>query len=247
MYGSLTYNIYIRHVTHSPKGSLSTITYQLVGSTTSTNVTISGLTPNTSYPFDITATGPGGKSGYAGAGATTLSVPAPANLRVTGLTSTTITLAWDAPAVGELPVASYAIIGWYDGYAAQYPLGYANISNTTFTVTGIAPGTAFLWGVSARDTAGNYSAYDYLPSLVVNPVPTPAAVAAVAAPPSAAGGFQFAVQASAMQTTLIQATANLADPSSWVTIATNPPGKIFTFTDTDSGKFPTRYYRVVSP
>jgi hypothetical protein len=65
--------------------------------------------------------------------------------------------------------------------------------------------------------------------------------------PPAGGGFQFVVQASAVETTLIQATANIGDPSSWVTIATNPPGSSFVFTDTNSGQFATRYYRVVSP
>ena len=89
---------------------------------------------------------------------------------------------------------------WYNGIAAQYPLAYPNVNGTTVTITGIAPGTAFLWGVSALDAAGNVSTYDNLPSLVVNPVPAPAAVSAVATPP-AAGGFQFAVQAGAVQTT----------------------------------------------
>ena len=94
------------------------------------------------------------------------------------------------------------------------------------------------------DAEGNVSGY--APGIyAVNPVPKPAAVSAVAAPP--ATGFQFAVQASAVQTTLIQATTNLADPTSWTTIATNPPGKAFIFTDTNSSQFPTRYYRVVSP
>ena len=56
------------------------------------------------------------------------------------------------------------------------------------------------------------------------------------------GGFQFAVQANAVQTTLIQATTNLADPTSWVTIATNPPGRTFIFTDTN----PTSSRRVTT-
>ena len=51
-----------------------------------------------------------------------------------------------------------------------------------------------------------------------------------------------------MQTTLIQATTNPGDPTSWVTIATNPPtGSTFTFTDANASQFPMRFYRVVSP
>jgi hypothetical protein len=101
--------------------------------------------------------------------------------------------------------------------------------------------------VAAYDAYGNVSGYDYFPSLVINPVPVPAALTAVTVPP-AAGGFSFSVQASAVQTTLIQATTNPGDPSSWVTIATNPPtGGTFNFTDTNASQFPMRFYRVVSP
>ena len=123
-----------------------------------------------------------------------------------------------------------------------------NIYATTFTVTGLTPGTALLWGVCAVDSLGNVSANNYLPSLVINPVPKPAALAAVPAPPATAGGFQFTVQASAVQTTLVQATTNLADPASWVAIATNPPGSsAFNFTDTNAVRYPARYYRIDTP
>jgi len=244
--GSVSYSVFIPHPYHSPKGSGGGVNYQLVGSTTSTNITLSGLTPNTSYTFDITATGPGGTSGYGAVGVTTLPAPAPTNLRVTGLTSTTISLAWDAP-VGPIPVVSYEVLGWFNGIAAQYPLAYANISGTTITITGLTPGTAFLWGVSARDALGNYSGYDYLPTLVIDPMPAPATLAATTTPP-VAGGFQFTVQAGAVRTTLVQATTNLADSTSWATIATNPPtSSTFNFTDTNASQFPTRFYRVVSP
>jgi hypothetical protein len=51
-----------------------------------------------------------------------------------------------------------------------------------------------------------------------------------------------------VQTTLIQATTNLADPTSWETIATNPPtSSAFIFADGDAGLFPMRFYRVISP
>jgi len=62
------------------------------------------------------------------------------------------------------------------------------------------------------------------------------------------GGFQFTVQAGSARTTFIQASVNPADPSSWVTIATNPPtADTFIFTDPDPTQFPARFYRVVSP
>ena len=88
--GSVTYSVFIPHPYHSPRGSGGGVNYQLIGSTTSTNFTISGLTPNTSYAFDVNATGPGGTSGYAGIGVTTLGPQPPSNLRATGITSTSI-------------------------------------------------------------------------------------------------------------------------------------------------------------
>jgi hypothetical protein len=244
--GPVTYSVWLRHSIHDPKGSGGTVWYtQIGGSTTQTSTTISGLAAGLSQTYYIVATGAGGASGYAGIAATTLPEPTPTNLRVVGLTSTTVTLAWDPP-VGPVPVASYQLLGVFNGIFVQYPLSYANIYNSTFTVTGLSPGTAILWGVTALDTAGNVSAYDYLPALVINPAPQPAALAAVTVPP-ATGGFQFIVQADAAQTTLIQATTNLGDPTSWVTIATNPPASSLTFTDINAGHFPNRYYRVISP
>ena len=245
--GPVTYSVWLRHVLHSPKGSGATIWYTQIGSTvTLPTITITGLAAGLSQTYYVVAKGAGGTSGYAGIAATTIAAPTPTNLRVTGLTSTTISLAWDAP-IGPVPVASYEVLGWFNGVAVQYPLAYPNIYGTTVTVTGLTPGTALLWGVSARDTAGNVSGYDYLPSLVINPVPTPAALAAITRPP-ATGGFNFTVQANAVQTTLVQATTNLADPASWVTIATNPPSSsTFNFTDPKASQFPTRFYRVVSP
>ena len=241
--GSVTYSVFIPHPYHSPRGSGGGINYQLVGSTTSTNFTISGLTPNASYAFDVNATGPGGTSGYAGIGVTTLGPQPPSNVRATGITSTSITLAWD-PSPGPVPIVRYGILGWVGGLFPT--IGYGtNFTGTSATIAGLTPGTYEEWTVVAYDAAGNVSGY--APGIyAVNPVPKPAALAAVAVP-LMTGGFQFTVQSSAVQTTLVQATTNPADPTSWTTIATNPPGSAFIFTDTNSSQFPARFYRAVSP
>jgi len=55
------------------------------------------------------------------------------------------------------------------------------------------------------------------------------------------------VQAAFAETTFVQASTDLSDPASWVTIATNPPAATFTFTDPDASLFPVRFYRVISP
>jgi hypothetical protein len=241
--GAVSYSVAVPHPWHSPKGSGGGVIYQLVGSTTSTNFTISGLTPNISYGFAVNATGPGGASGYAGISVTTLGPQPPANLRATGITSTTISLAWD-PSPGPVPIVRYEILGWVGGLFPT--IGYGtNFTGTTATIAGLTPGTYEEWSVRAYDAGGNVSGF--APGIyAVNPVPMPAALAVVAASP-VTGGFQFTVQASAIQTTLVQATTNLADPKSWVTIATNPPSSTLTFTDANASQFPTRFYRVVSP
>jgi hypothetical protein len=250
IYGPVTYSVWLRHVAHSPKGSLVTITYSQIGSaTTGTSVTIGGLAAGLSQSYYVKATGPGGASDYVGVAASTLPAPPPTNFHVTGLTSATISLAWDAP-VGGLPIASYEIIGWFNGIAAQYPLGYANIPGTTLTISGLAPGTAMLWGVSVKDTYGNVSAYTYLPSLVVNPAPSAQQMSTAVTPLTGAGGVQISVSLgdSALQTVLIQATTNPGDPNSWVQIGSMfPTTNSFIFVDTNAAQFPARYYRVVAP
>ena len=246
--GSVTYSVFIPHPYHSPRGSGGGVNYQLIGSTTSTNFTISGLTPNTSYAFDVNAAGPGGTSGYAGIGVSTLGPQPPSNLRATGITSTSITLAWD-PSPGPVPIVRYEILGWIGGLFPT--IGYGtNFTGTTATITGLKPGTYEEWSMLAYDAAGNVSGF--APGIyVVNPVPTPTALSSPTVlsslAPAGSGGFQFSVQASAVQTTYIQATTNLLDPTSWTTIATNPPGSSFIFTDTDTNVYPARFYRVVSP
>ena len=266
--GPVTYSVYLRHVLHSPKGSGATIWYTQIGSaTTATTITINGLAAGLSQAYYVVATGVSGQSGYAGIGAATLSAPPPTNLRMTGLTSTTISLSWNPP-VNSLPIVSYRILGVYNGVFAQYPLKFANITNTFYTVTGLAPGTVLQLGVAAVDSYGNVSTYDYLPSLVINPVPVAPhlSVAAVAVAPTPAvshgavstanittppaNGFQIAVSAgsSGLQTFLIQATTNPADPNSWEQIGSiMPDTSPFTFTDTSSAQYPVRYYRVVAP
>lgn len=245
--GDVTYSVWLRHVLHDPRGSGVTIWYTQIGdSTTDTQLTLSGLAAGLSQTYYVKATGPGGSSGYSSVTAVTLPAPPPTSLRVTGLSSTSITLMWDAP-VGGFAVASYRILGWFDGIAAQYPLSYPGIAGTSITITGLAPGRAMLWGVSAVDTAGNVTVYDYLPSLVINPMPQNVVLTGVTGSPGA-DGFQFTAQMNSPQTIFIQATTNIADPNSWVTIATNlPTVGTFTFTDTNSSQYPARYYRVLSP
>ena len=62
------------------------------------------------------------------------------------------------------------------------------------------------------------------------------------------GDFVFSVLGTANQTNVVQAAANLAGASNWVSLDTNVPAtNVFIFTDTNAARFPRRFYRVVEP
>ncbi len=243
--GPATFNIFIPHPYHSPRGSGGGVNYQLIGSTTSTNITISNLTPNISYGYSLNATAPGGKSGYAGVSGTTLGPQQPPNLRVMGITSTSISLAWD-PSPGPVPITRYEIWGWIGGLLPTIEYG-SNFTSTTATITGLTPGTYEEWTVRGYDAGGNVSG---LAAGVYAVNPLPAAAQLSSATPSAGGGFQITASegGTVLQTVVIQATTTPADPNSWVQIGSLlPTSNPFTFTDTNAAQYPMRFYRILAP
>jgi hypothetical protein len=106
------------------------------------------------------------------------------------------------------------------------------------------------WSVQAFDAQGYGSPGVYNILLVTNPVPAAPHLSAAPASASQPGGFQFSAAegGAVMQTLLIQATTNPADPNAWVQIGTLlPAANPFTFTDTNAAQYPLRFYRVVAP
>ncbi|MFE7193740.1 carbohydrate binding domain-containing protein [Kitasatospora sp. NPDC057541] len=100
----------------------------------------------TYYADDIVLDGPGG-------GTTppvdTQAPTVPGNLRATGKSATSVTLAWDA-ATDNVGVTGYDV---YQGTAKV-----ATATGTTATVPGLSASTAYTFTVRARDAAGNTSA-----------------------------------------------------------------------------------------
>jgi hypothetical protein len=247
--GPLTYQVYQRTFIHDPRGSGGGYYYGLIATTSANSVTISGLKIGSAHTYLVKAAAAGVVSPYSAAlGIVTTSPQPPQNLRLTALTTTTTSLAWD-PSPGPVPIASYSLIDYGSGSAVTNAMG---LTNTFITLTGLVPGSYHYYEVFAYDAAGNSSSAlgagaTYL--IVWNPLPTPATLASAAfanVTNSSPTGFQFTVQSGWLQTTFIQATTNPADPASWTTIATNPPSSAFTFTDTNSSQFPLRFYRVLS-
>jgi len=252
--GAVTYGVYLRHSVHDPKGSGGSVWFTQIGAnTTVPMITITGLAPGTAQTYYVAARGPGGSSGTnSSIGATTTAPQGPPDLFVTGLTSTSVSLAWD-PAPGPAqnpnysPVTSYTITERIASPAQNIPT-VANITGTNGTVTGLKPGSSHIWYVAGVDAAGNSSSLTYVYVTVNNPVPASPTLSGVAS--STSGGFQFTASegGSILQTVLIQATTNPADPNSWTQIGSLlPTSNPFTFTDTNSAQYPSRFYRLVAP
>jgi chitodextrinase len=86
---------------------------------------------------------------YSAAGSGDTQPPtAPANLRVTGTSSSSVSLAWD-PSTDNVGVTGYDV--YRDGVLAT------SVGGTSATVTGLAAGTTYQVTVRARDAAGNIS------------------------------------------------------------------------------------------
>lgn len=96
----------------------------------------------TYYADDINLDGPGGSSD-------TQAPTAPASLRSTGKTSSSVSLAWNA-STDNVGVTAYDI---YSGSNQVL-----SVSGTSATVSGLSASTAYTFTVRARDAAGNSSA-----------------------------------------------------------------------------------------
>jgi chitodextrinase len=128
--------------------------------TSGTSFAVTGLSCGTTYLLEVSAFDAAGKVGPRGsATATTSACPAtgdttapsaPTNLRSTGSTQTTATVAWDA-AQDNVGVAGYVV--FLDGVQV------ADVGNVlTFTYTGLSCATAHTAQVKAYDANGNVSA-----------------------------------------------------------------------------------------
>lgn len=224
----------------------------VAGGITNPTVTITGLTPGTAHSYGVAAILVSGHSAtnYSGTvSATTTSPQPPQNVQVTGITSSTISFGWTAsPGPAQSPnysaITSYTIAQYIPGGTVVPKV--TGITGTSGMLTGIAPRTSAFWTIQAVDAQG-FSSNPLSDLLTVsNPVPVPAVLSAPAL--TGTGGLQFTIQIGAAQTTYIQVTTNLSDPTSWVTIATNPPNStIFSFADTNSAANSMLFYRVLSP
>lgn len=129
---------------------------------TGPSATISGLEPNTSYTFSVSAVDNAGNQSANSASltTTTLGEPAdttapsvPANVRVTGTTQSSVSLAWNA-ATDDTGVDHYVV-----SYStAAGTARTVTVNSPSATISGLTPETAYTFSVTAVDAAGNESA-----------------------------------------------------------------------------------------
>ena len=126
---------------------------QSSATTSSTSDSVTGLASSTSYTFTVAATDAAGSSSAATGSFTTQANPcntvptsAPTNLTSASTTGSSTTLSWSAVTAPSNCTISYTITG-----------GPATLttSNTTDTVTGLTPSTAYTFAVAATDAAGS--------------------------------------------------------------------------------------------
>ena len=133
---------------------------QTVATATGTAATVANLTPATSYTFTVRAKDTRGNVGALSPAVTVKTVDpasdptppsAPGNLRSTGKTSTSVSLAWNA-STDNVGVAAY------DVYRGTTLARTVAAGTTTATVDGLTPAASYTFTVKARDTADNSSA-----------------------------------------------------------------------------------------
>ncbi|SPL96793.1 Chitinase [[Actinomadura] parvosata subsp. kistnae] len=131
----------------------------LVTTVTGTTHTDTGLSANTAYSYTVRARDAAGNRSAnsaavtattTGGGGTDTTPPSvPGNLRSTGVSNTSVSLAWDA-ASDNVGVTGYEI---YRGGTLV-----TTVTGTSHTDTGLSANTAYSYTVRARDAAGNRSA-----------------------------------------------------------------------------------------
>jgi chitodextrinase len=138
----------------------------LLGSSTTTNYAVTGLVPLTAYGMTVKAKD---AVGNVSAASGTLSVTTTADttapsvpviLSVSNLEATGFTLAW-AASTDNVQVTGYDV--YRDGVLA------GSTATTNYTVTGLAPTTAYTMTVKAKDAAGNASAASAPRSVTTGP------------------------------------------------------------------------------
>ncbi len=126
------------------------------GTVPTTSATVTGLSPNTTYYFQVVPLDQVGNQGpptNTVSANTSGSLPAPAGLAVITATGSSVTLSW-----GASPGAvTYRVLQSQLPAGPFTPINPAALTTTGATITGLTPNTTYYYQVVALDAAGNQS------------------------------------------------------------------------------------------
>jgi hypothetical protein len=148
------YDVYLGTSSHGE--SASPVNTSLI---TGTSVTVKNLANGTTYYFKVTAVNKAGQGSASVAASATPASAVTAPGAPTGLTAAPgngrVTLSWTAPAAdGGAGISGYWIYrGTSPGGESRVPVNGALVQATTYTVTGLANGTAYYFTVAAVNAA----------------------------------------------------------------------------------------------
>ncbi len=144
------------YYTVSPNPHCSSCTGVTVTSSTATSATVSGITPGTSYTFEVTATNADGTSSPSSP-SNSVVIPAapgaPTNVSAAVNTNGSVAVNWTDPADDGSAITNYTVIpSPACSSCAGTTVNGANA--TSATITGLTPGTAYSFTVTATNGIG---------------------------------------------------------------------------------------------
>ena len=138
----------VEYGTTAGYGSLSTLNSALM---TSHSVTLTGLTPGTTYNYAAMSAGSGGPATSANfTFSTPATIPAISAVVSSGISTTSATITWTT----DQPSSSQAEYGTTTAYGALSSLNSALVTAHSVTLTGLTPGTAYNYAVVSATSAG---------------------------------------------------------------------------------------------
>ena len=153
-------------------GSLSTLSPALV---TLHSVTVTGLTPGTTYNYAAIAANSAGTATSANfIFSTPATIPVISAVTASGITTTSATITWAT----DQPSSSQVGYGTTSGYGSLSTLNPALVTLHSVTLTGLTPGTTYDYAAISVDSAGTATSANFIFSTPV-PVPVISGVTAI--------------------------------------------------------------------
>ena len=137
------------------KYSSDNITFNTVtdGVSTSTSVTLTGLSANQMYYFKVAAINSAGTGAFSSVAQKQTAPSAPTGLSATVLTSSSVSLSWTAPTGGNQAITDYKIEYSSNSGSTWTTFSDGTSTSTSATVSGLTGTTSYLFRVSAYNAA----------------------------------------------------------------------------------------------